>query len=87
VEQHVSRAVLAEEAYRAGRFADALALAEAGLAAGEERAPLLRQVTLALLRLGRDDEAQELLPEVMVEGPDEAFMNEVAAARARTGGS
>lgn len=71
----------AEEAYRQRRWADALAHADAGLAAGADQR--LSQIkTLALFRLGRADEAEELLTELLVEGPDEAFMNEVAAAMA-----
>ncbi|WP_437646544.1 hypothetical protein [Sorangium sp. So ce362] len=73
----------AEEAYRARRWAEALAHAEAGLAApGDLRSALLRYKALALIRLGRADEAEELLTELMVEAPDGAFMAEVAAAMA-----
>lgn len=79
----MSELARAEEAHRRGQWAEALAHADAGLRApGEDRLPLLKLKTLSLFRLGRAEEAEALLGEVMVEGPDHAFMNEIAAAMA-----
>ena len=76
-------ALLARRAYDAGRYDEALTLAEAGLAAGGEPGPLSRVKALALIRLGRGDEADTIVAEIMTEAPDPEFMSDLAEAMAR----